>query len=71
MECVLKLPWASLRAALGQLLERLAIALLKAASQKAVGGQLGLSWDEIHDAQQRCASDCLRASRRSTARSIG
>ena len=30
------------------LLERLVMDWLRAASQKAVGEQLGLSWDEIH-----------------------
>jgi hypothetical protein len=35
------------------LLESLTIAWLKAASQKAVAEQLGLSWDEIHGIMER------------------
>jgi len=50
------------KAALGRTLHRftalfeaLAIAWLKAASQKAVADQLGLSWDEIHGIMERAA----------------
>src|SRR5437667_12698366 len=35
------------------LMERLVIDWLRAASQKAVGEQLGLSWDEIHGIMER------------------
>jgi transposase len=50
---VVKLPWAEPSSRFTALLEALAIAWLKAASQKAVGEQLGLSWDEIHGIMQR------------------
>ena len=45
---VLKMPWAEPSSRFTVLLERLVIDWLRAASQKAVGEQLGLSWDEIH-----------------------
>jgi len=45
---VVKLPWAEPSSRFTALFEALAIAWLKAASQKAVAEQLGLSWDEIH-----------------------
>jgi transposase len=45
---VVKLPWAEPSSRFAALFEALAIAWLKAASQKAVADQLGLSWDEIH-----------------------
>jgi transposase len=48
-----KLPWAEPSSRFTALLERLAIDWLKAASQKAVGDQLGLSWDEVHAIQER------------------
>jgi hypothetical protein len=50
---VLKLPWAEPSSRFTALFEALAIAWLKAASQKAVGEQLGLSWDEIHGIMER------------------
>jgi transposase len=48
-----KLPWAEPSSRFTVLFERLAIDWLKAASQKAVAEQLGLSWDEIHAIQER------------------
>jgi transposase len=48
-----KLPWAEPSSRFTALFERLAIDWLKAASQKAVGDQLGLSWDEVHAIQER------------------
>lgn len=48
-----KLPWAEPSSRFTALFERLAIDWLKAASQKAVAEQLGLSWDEIHGIQER------------------
>ena len=45
---VVKLPWAEPSSRFTALFEGLAIEWLKAASQKAVGDQLGLSWDEVH-----------------------
>ena len=50
---VVKLPWAEPSSRFTALLEALAIAWLKAASQKAVGQQLGLSWDEVHGMMDR------------------
>ena len=46
--CIRDRPWAEPSSRFTALFEALAIAWLKAASQKAVGDQLGLSWDEIH-----------------------
>jgi transposase len=48
-----KLPWAEPSSRFTALFERLAIDWLKAASQKAVADQLGLSWDEVHAIQER------------------
>src|SRR5437016_318382 len=45
---VVKLRWAEPSSRFTALMERLVIDWLRAASQKAVGEQLGLSWDEIH-----------------------
>ncbi len=50
---VAKLPWAEPSSRFTALFEALAIAWLKAASQKAVGDQLGLSWDEVHGIMDR------------------
>lgn len=50
---VVKLPWAEPSSRFTALFEALAIAWLKAASQKAVAEQLGLSWDEIHGIMAR------------------
>jgi transposase len=50
---VVKLPWAEPSSRFTALFEALAIAWLKAASQKAVAQQLGLSWDEIHGIMAR------------------
>jgi transposase len=50
---VVKLPWAEPSSRFTALFERLAIDWLTAASQKAVGEQLGLSWDEIHGIMER------------------
>lgn len=49
----MKLPWAEPSSRFTALFERLAIDWLKAASQKAVADQLGLSWDEVHAIQER------------------
>ena len=46
-----KLPWAEPGSRFTAWLERLAIDWLLAASQKAVGERLGLSWDEVHGIQ--------------------
>lgn len=50
---VVKLPWAEPSSRFTALFERLAMDWLRAASQKAVGEQLGLSWDEIHGILER------------------
>ncbi len=50
---VVKLRWAELSSRFTALMERLVIDWLRAASQKAVGEQLGLSWDEIHGIMER------------------
>jgi transposase len=50
---VVKLPWAEPSSRFTALFEAVAIAWLKAASQKAVAAQLGLSWDEMHGIQDR------------------
>jgi transposase len=50
---VAKLPWAEPSSRFTALFERLAIDWLTAASQKAVGERLGLSWDEVHGIMER------------------
>jgi transposase len=50
---VVKLPWAEPSSRFTMLFERLAIDWLGAASQKAVGDRLHLSWDEIHGIMDR------------------
>jgi transposase len=50
---VVPLPWAESGGRFTALFERLAIDWLTAASQKAVGERLGLSWDEIHGIMER------------------
>jgi transposase len=50
---VVALPWAEPGSRFTALFEALAIAWLKAASQKAVAQQLHLSWDEIHGIMDR------------------
>ena len=50
---VVKMPWAEQRSHFTLLFERLAIDWLGAASQKAVGKHLKLSWDEIHGIMDR------------------
>src|ERR1700735_2040426 len=50
---VVGLPWAEANSRFTALMEGLAIAWLKHASQKAVAEQLRLSWDEIHGIMER------------------
>jgi transposase len=50
---VVKLAWAEPSSRFTALMERLVIDWLGVASQKAVGEQLGLSWDEIHGIMER------------------
>ena len=58
---VVKLPWAEPSSRFTALFEALAIEGLKEASQKAVAGQLGLSWDEIHGIMERAVQRGLAA----------
>lgn len=53
---VVELPWAEPSSRFTALFEALAIEWLKAASQKAVAGQMGLSWDEIHGMMERAVA---------------
>ncbi len=57
---VIKLPWAEPSSRFTALLEALAIAWLKAASQKAVAGLLRLSWDEMHGIMERAVQRGLK-----------
>ncbi len=50
---VVKLPWAEPSSRFTALFERLAIDWLHHASQSAVAGALGLSWDEVHGMMER------------------
>jgi transposase len=50
---VVRVPWAEPHSRFTMLFERLAIEWLKEASQSAVAGMLGLSWDEVHGIMQR------------------
>jgi transposase len=50
---VVKLPWAEANSRFTALMEGMAIAWLRHASQKAVAEQLRLSWDEIHGIMER------------------
>ena len=50
---VVRLPWADPSSRFTALFERLAMDWLRAASQRAVGEHLGLSWDEIHGITER------------------
>lgn len=50
---VVRLPWAESNSRFTALMEGIAIAWLKQASQKAVAEQLNLSWDEIHGIMER------------------
>jgi transposase len=55
-----KLPWAEPSSRFTALFEALAITWLKAASQKAVADQLGLSWDQIHGIMERAVQRGLQ-----------
>ena len=50
---IVKLPWAEANSRFTALMEGMAIAWLRHASQKAVAEQLRLSWDEIHSILER------------------
>ena len=68
---VVKLPWAEPSSRFTALFEALAIAWLKAASQKAVGEQLGLSWDEIHGIMERAVKRGLARRQAEPIRHLG
>ncbi len=57
---VVKLPWAEPSSRFTALLERLVIDWLGAASQKAVGERLRLTWDEIHGIMERAVERGLK-----------
>ena len=57
---VVKLRWAEPTSRFTALMERLVIDWLRTASQKAVGEQLGLSWDEIHGIMERAVERGLK-----------
>lgn len=57
---VAKLLWAEASSRFTALLERLVIDWLRGASQKAVGEQLGLSWDKIHGIMERAVERGMR-----------
>jgi transposase len=68
---VIKLPWAEPSSRFTALFESLAIAWLKAASQKAVAQQLGLSWDEIHGIMERAVKRGLARRQAEPVRHLG
>jgi transposase len=68
---VVKLPWAEPSSRFTALFEALAIEWLKEASQKAVAGQLGLSWDEIHGIMERAVQRGLERRKAETVSQIG
>jgi len=68
---VVKLPWAEPSSRFTALFEELAIAWLKAASQKAVGRRLGLSWDEIHAIRERAGKRGLARRQAEPIRHLG
>lgn len=68
---VVKLPWAEPSSRFTALFEALAIEWLKEANQKAVAGQLGLSWDEIHGIMERAVECGLERRKAETVSQIG
>jgi len=68
---VVKLPWAEPSSRFTELFEALAIEWLKEASQKAVAGQLELSWDEIHGIMERAVQRGLERRKAETVSQIG
>ncbi len=68
---VIQLPWAEASSRFTALFERLAIDWLKAASQKAVGEHLGLSWDEIHGIMERAVERGLNRREAEPLRRLG
>jgi transposase len=68
---VVKMPWAEPGSRFTALFERLAIDWLKVASQKAVGEQLRLSWDEIHGIMDRAVERGLKRRQAEPLKRIG
>ena len=68
---VVRLPWAEPSSRFTALFEALAIEWLKEASQKAVAGQLGLSWDEIHGIMERAVQRGLERRKAETVSQVG
>jgi transposase len=65
------MPWAEPGSRFTALFERLAIDWLKVASQKAVGQQLNLSWDEIHGIMERAVARGLKRRQAEVVKRIG
>ena len=68
---VVKMPWAEPHSRFTALFERLAIDWLKVASQKAVAGQMELTWDEIHGIMERAVERGLRRRKAEPVKHIG
>lgn len=68
---VVKLAWAEPSSRFTALFEGLAIEWLKQASQKAVAGQLKLSWDEIHGIMERAVKRGLERRKAEVVSQIG
>ena len=66
-----KVSWAEPGSRFTMLMEAVAIEWLKHASQKAVGEQLGLSWDEIHGIMARAVKRGLRRRKTEIVRRLG
>jgi transposase len=66
-----KLAWAEPSRRFTALFEALAIEWLKAASQKAVAGLLGLSWDETHVIMERAVKRVLERGKAALVTQIG
>lgn len=66
-----RLPWAEPSSRFTALFERLAIDWMKVASQKAVGDQLQLSWDEVHAIQERAVARGLARREAETVAFVG
>jgi transposase len=67
----IRLPWAEPLSRFTALFEALAIEWLKAASQKAVAGQMKLSWDEIHGIMERAVKRGLERRKAEPVSQIG
>ena len=68
---VVKLPWAEASSRFTALFEALAIEWLKEASQKAVGRQMDLSWEEIHGIMERAVERGLERRKAEKVSQIG